>query len=69
MLSQEVHRKGGSYNNNTLKRAPGRKGGGGQKKGLEVASADFTADKIENKNGLISLKKEEDTRSNSFDET
>ena len=37
---------------NTLKRAPDRKGGGGRKKGLEV---DFSADKIENGNGLIGL--------------
>ena len=29
---------------NTLKRAPDRKGGGGRKKGLEVASAYFSAD-------------------------
>ena len=53
---------------NTLKRAPDRKGGGDQKKGLEVASADFSADEIENEIGLISSEEEEDTRSDSFDE-
>ena len=50
---------------NTLKRAPDRKGGGGQKKGLEV---DFSADEIENGNRLIGLEEEEDTSSDSFDE-
>ena len=34
-------------------------------KGLEV---DFSADEIENGNGLISLEKEEDLSSDSFDE-
>ena len=34
-------------------------------KGLEV---DFSADKIENSNGLIVLEKEEHLRSDSFDE-
>ena len=53
---------------NTLKRAPDRKGGGGRKKGLEVASADFSADEIENEIGLIGSEEEEDTRSDSFDE-
>ena len=53
---------------NTLKWAPDRKGGGGRKKGLEVASADFSADEIENENGLIGSEEEEDTRSDSFDE-
>ena len=38
---------------NTLKRAPDRKGGGGREKGLEVACRDFSADEIENDNGLI----------------
>ena len=38
---------------NTLKRAPDRKGEGGQKKGLEVACRDFSEDEIENDNGLI----------------
>ena len=50
---------------NTLKRAPDRKGGGGQKKGLEV---DFSEDEIENGNRLIGLEEEEDTSSDSFDE-
>ena len=53
---------------NRLKRAPDRKGGSGQKKELEVASASFSADEIENENGLISSEEEEDTRSNSFHE-
>ena len=53
---------------NTLKRALDRKGGGGRKKGLKVASADFSADEIENENGLIGSEEEEDTRSDSFDE-
>ena len=53
---------------NRLKRAPDRKGGSGRKKELEVASANFSADEIENKNELISSEEEEDTRSNSFDE-
>ena len=34
-------------------------------KGLEV---DFSADEIENGNGLIGLEEEEDTSSDSFDE-
>ena len=51
---------------NTLKRAPDRKGWGGQKRGMEVPSADFSAGKIENENGLIGSEEEEDTRS--FDE-
>ena len=50
---------------NTLKRAPDRKGEGGWKKGLEV---DFSADEIENGNGLIGSEEEEDTSSDSFDE-
>ena len=50
---------------NTLKWAPGRKGEGGWKKGLE---ADFSAVEIENDNGLIGSEKEEDTSSGSFDE-
>ena len=50
---------------NTLKRAPNRKGGGGQKKRKEVG---FSADEIENGNRLTLLKKEEDTSSDSFDE-
>ena len=53
---------------NTLKQVPDRKGGSGRKKGLEVASADFSADEIENEIGLISSEEEEDTRSDSFDE-
>ena len=53
---------------NTLKRAPDKKGGGGRKKGLEVASADFSADEIENDNELIGSEEEEDTSSGSFDE-
>ena len=40
---------------NTLKQAPDRKGGGGRKKGLEITSADFSADKTGNGNGLIAL--------------
>ena len=48
----------------TLKRAPGKKEGGGRKKGLEV---DFSADEIENGNGLIGSEEEEDTSSDSFD--
>ena len=50
---------------NTLRRAPDRKGGGGPMKGLQV---DFSADEIENGNGLIGLEEEEDTSSDSFDE-
>ena len=50
---------------NTLKRASDRKGGGGQKKGLQVG---FSADEIENGNKLIGLEEEEDTSSDSFDE-
>ena len=50
---------------NTLKRASDRKGGGGRKKGLQVG---FSADEIENGNGLIGLEEEEDTSSDSFDE-
>ena len=53
---------------NTLKQAPDRKGRSSRKKGLEVASADFSAAEIENEIGLISLEEEEDTRSDSFDE-
>ena len=53
---------------NTLKRAPNRKRGSDRKKGLEVTSADFSADEIENDNSLIGLKEEEDTSSDSFDE-
>ena len=53
---------------NTSKRTPDRKGEGGRKKGLEVASADFSTDEIENEIGLISSEEEEDTRSDSFDE-
>ena len=53
---------------NRLKQAPDRKGGSGRKKEVEVASANFSADEIENENGLISSEEEEDTRSNSFDE-
>ena len=52
----------------TLKQAPDRKWGGGWKKELEVASADFSADEIENKIGLISSEVKEDTKSDSFDE-
>ena len=52
---------------NTLKQAPDREGGD-RKKGLEVASADFSADEIENEIGLISSEEEEDTRSDSFHE-
>ena len=36
---------------NTLRRAPDRKGGGIRKKGLEVSSADFSADEIKMKTG------------------
>ena len=54
---------------NTLKRAPDRKGRGGRKKGLEVASADFSTDEIENEIGLIGSEEKEDTRSDSFNET
>ena len=50
---------------NTLKRALDRKGEGGWKKGLEI---DFSADEIENGNGLIGSEEEEDTSSDSFDE-
>ena len=50
---------------NTLKRAPNRKGGGGQKKWLEV---EFSADEFENGIRLIGLEEEEDTSSDSFDE-
>ena len=50
---------------NTLKRASDRKGGGGRKKGLQVG---FSADEIENGNGLIGLEEEEDTSSDSFNE-
>ena len=39
---------------NTLKRAPDRKGGDGQKKRLEVPFADFSAEEIKNEIGLIS---------------
>ena len=53
---------------NTLKRARDRKGGGGRKKGLEVASADFSADQIEHDNGLIGSEEEEDTSIDSFDQ-
>ena len=53
---------------NTLKRALNRKGGGGWKKGLGVASADFSAEEIENEIGLIGSEEEEDTRSDSFHE-
>ena len=53
---------------NTFRRALNRKGGGGWKKGLEVASAEFSADEIENEIGLIGSEEEEDTRSDSFDE-
>ena len=38
---------------NTLKRTPGTKGGGGWKKELEGASADFSVDENNNDNGLI----------------
>ena len=50
---------------NMLKRGPDRKGRGGRMKGLEVG---FSADEIENGNGLIGLEKEEDLSSDSFDE-
>ena len=50
----------------TLKRATGRKGEGGRKEGLEVASADFSTDEIENEIRLISSEEEEDTRSDSL---
>ena len=50
---------------NRLKRASDRKGGGGRKKGLQVG---FSADEIENGNGLIGLEEEEDTSSDSFNE-
>ena len=50
---------------NTLRRAADRKGGGSPMKGLQV---DFSADEIENGNGLIGLEEEEDTISDSFDE-
>ena len=53
---------------NTLKWAPDKKGGGGWKKRLEVASSDFSANKIENENGLIGSEEEENTNSDSFDE-
>ena len=53
---------------NTLEQAPDRKGEGGRKKELEVASADFSADKNDHENGLIGTEEEEDTNSNSFDE-
>ena len=53
---------------NTLKRAPDRKGGGGRKKELEVASADFRANENDHENGLVGTEEEEDTSSNSFDE-
>ena len=53
---------------NTLKRAPDRKRGGDRKKGLEVTSADFSADEIENDTSVIGLKEKEDTSSDSFDE-
>ena len=52
----------------TLKRVPDRKGGGGQKKGLGLASAEFRADEVENDNGLIGLEEEEDASSDSFNE-
>ena len=52
---------------NTLKRAPDKTGESGQKKGLEVASADFSADKLQNDNQLIGSEAEEDTSSDSFD--
>ena len=50
---------------NSLKRAPDRKGRGSRKKRLEV---NFSVEEIENDNGLISSKDEEDTSSDSFDE-
>lgn len=52
----------------TLKRVPDRKGEGGQKKGPEVASAEFRADEVENDNGLIGLEEEEYASSDSFNE-
>ena len=52
---------------NTLKRASDKTGESGQKKGLELASADFIADKLQNDNGLIGSEEEEDTSSESFD--
>ena len=53
---------------NTLKQAPDRKGGDGRKKELELASADFSADKNDKENGLIGTEEEEDISSDSFDE-
>ena len=53
---------------NTLKKTPDRKGGGRQKKGLKVASADFSKAEIENDKGLIVLEEEEDVSSDNFDE-
>ena len=53
---------------NTLKRAPDKTGESGQKKGSEVASADFSADKLQNDNELICSEEEEDTSSDIFDE-
>ena len=38
------------------------------KKRLEVASAEFRADEVENENGLIGLEEEEDASSDSFNE-
>ena len=52
---------------NTLKRAPERKGGGGRKKELELASVNFSADESDHENGLIGTEEEEDS-SDSFDE-
>ena len=50
---------------NTLKQAPGRKVGGGRKKGLEL---DLSVDEIENGQKLIGWEEKEDTSSDSFDE-
>ena len=50
---------------NMLKRGPDRKGIGGRMKGLEVG---FSADEIENGNGMIGLEEEEGTSSDSFNE-
>ena len=64
-LSWNVHGKRGSYSNSQYAKTSPWQRGGGQMKGLEV---DFSADEIENGNGLIGLEKEEDLSSDSFDE-
>ena len=42
---------------NTLKQAPHREIGGGRKKGLEVASTDFSEDEIENESWSVGKRK------------